>query len=210
MSTAPADTALSYTRTTTLDGHRYTLTVTTEPTMIDTITVDLQGVASDGELTEGRLTVHTAALAHLGPLLSQTFNGLAALHGSPPPRRARRRRGGGLPTNSHQPWTDDLKDTLRRAWLAADPSKPPEQILRAVALALGVPPPTLQVHFDDGAVTRQPTQLIAAIAHTMKRSPRAIEAQLDRIGLSSEQSGPAAVGLDGRARRSGASRNSQL
>lgn len=134
-----ASTQVQLQREVAVDGSQYRIRATSAEAITDAVVLEVLGAGPGGEATEGHFTVSTTALGHLGPLLAQIFDGLAQLHGvtSPggrkarPDRRSRRRDGG--PTNSHQPWTPELKDQLRHRWEDADPAEDPEQLHAVIA-----------------------------------------------------------------------------
>lgn len=168
-----------------IEGCPYSVTVTTTPDVIDTLTIDLAGMGPDGEATTGHFTVHISALPHLGRVLTGTFNGLAVLHNAmAPPRRAReRRRVARKPGNSHQPWTPDLDSRLTQAWHAADPTRPPAEIAAALAFALDADGTAVTKHFENLDAIHAPQHVIEAIAQLMGRTAVAIASRLEKLKL---------------------------
>ncbi|WNV85066.1 hypothetical protein [Umezawaea sp. Da 62-37] len=168
-----------------VEGCPYSVTVTSTPNMIDTVTVDLAGMGPDGEATTGHFTVHISALPHLRRVLASTFNGLAVLHNAvAPPRPAReRRRTARKPGNSHQPWTPDLDSRLTQAWQAVDPTRPPIEAATALALALAVDIADVTKQFEHPDAIHSPQHVIGAIAKLMGRTSVAISSRLERLQL---------------------------
>ncbi|CRK56916.1 hypothetical protein [Alloactinosynnema sp. L-07] len=185
-------TRIDFTKEFEIDGCPYSVRVTTAPDMTDALNVELVGMGPGGEATDGRFTVHTSALPHLGRVLTRTFNALAALHSAvPSPRRDRGRgqRRGGKPGNSHQPWTHELETRLAEAWQAADPSRSPAQIAAELARICGVPIDNVQGQFEQPAAVHAPDEVIAAIAAFMERTPVAITSRLEKLGLNPDHPG---------------------
>lgn len=174
-----------------IEGCSYSVTVTTTPNMVDTVTVDLAGIGPDGEATAGHFTVHISALPHLGRVLTGTFNGLAVLHNAvAPTRRAReRRRTARKPGNSHRPWTPDLDARLTQAWQAVDPTRPPAEVAAALARTLAVDVDNVTKLFEHPDAIRSPEHVIEAIAKLMGRTAIAISSRLERLRLDPATSG---------------------
>ncbi|WP_284741742.1 hypothetical protein [Amycolatopsis sp. RTGN1] len=178
-------TQLEFTRTVDLDDSRYVLTASTDRTAADTLIIEVLGAGPDAEVSiEGRLTVRSSALEHLGPMFSEVFP-----VDQPAKVRKPRRRGYGKPTRSYQPWTDELKATLHAAWMVADPAAPPQKIVDGIAEALGTTPDTVKDKFGTPEATREPAKVIAVIAGLMQRTDGAISNQLPRQDLDPERPG---------------------
>ncbi|RSM68945.1 hypothetical protein DL991_40945 [Amycolatopsis sp. WAC 01375] len=184
-SDSPHDAKLEYTRDIEMDKHRYVVTVRPDPDDDEVRVIDLIGAAPDAEvIVEGRLIVHKNALPHLGALLSEAFPD----HRLPKARKSRR-RGYGKPTQSHRPWTDELKASLHGAWTAADPGAPAQQIVEGIAAALNVSADTVKEKFQAPEATRDPAKVVSVIATIMQRSEGAILNQLPRQSLDPERPG---------------------
>ncbi|WP_189055121.1 hypothetical protein [Longimycelium tulufanense] len=81
--------------------------------------VEIFSADTEGQLTgEGHLSLPVGALVPAAQLLPQALTGIAQLHGinvGKLPRTAR-----GRPGNSFQPWTSELDERLRTAWMSGD------------------------------------------------------------------------------------------
>jgi hypothetical protein len=118
-------------------GCQYQVSVASAKDTDGSIVIDVLGAGPGGESTQGTLTVSITALPHLGSLLAEVLGGVAAACGitvEPAAAPARRRSD---PANSGQPWTDELRATLRERWLRADPAAKPTKVINAIAAEMG-------------------------------------------------------------------------
>lgn len=70
---------------------------------------------------------HTAAIA---TLIQQVVDGVT-------PAKNEQRTRAQQPTNAGQPWTPELKDELRQAWLSADPNVTAAALTKELAARMG-------------------------------------------------------------------------
>lgn len=107
----------------------YRLLATADPDLV----ARLSGSDHSGALVaEGELRLPAEAGSAVGKVLSQVLDALAKLGA-----RAR-------PANADQPWTTDLDEELRAAWLAAEPGVPAADLIRTIALRMERSPTSIR------------------------------------------------------------------
>ncbi|SHE76137.1 hypothetical protein [Streptoalloteichus hindustanus] len=90
---------------------------------------------TEGELTgEGHLLLPVGALAAAGQLIQRVLAGLAQLHGA---GAGRGRFRASRPGNSFQPWTAELDEELRAAWLSEPTASPAAEVTGRLAERMG-------------------------------------------------------------------------
>lgn len=102
-----------------------------------TVAVEFTGADPDGRIVaEGNLLIGIAGLPETSSFLSQTLEGLAALHG----RRSARRpaaRTRSRPPNAGMPWTDEDGERLRQRWMGTPPTTAAHELIAELAEEYG-------------------------------------------------------------------------
>ncbi|MBP2334043.1 hypothetical protein JOF41_000221 [Saccharothrix coeruleofusca] len=112
----------------------YRLLATADPDLV----VRLSGSDLSGALVaEGELRLPAEAGSAVGKVLGQVLDAMAKLGAPRPAARSR-------PANANQPWTADLDDDLRTAWLAAEPDAPTADLIRGIALRMERSPTSIR------------------------------------------------------------------
>lgn len=102
-----------------------------------TVAVEFTGADPDGRIVaEGNLLIGVTGLPETSSFLSQTLEGLAALHG----RRSARRttaRSRSRPPNAGQPWTEEDGERLRQRWMESPAATAAHELIAELAEEYG-------------------------------------------------------------------------
>ncbi|MCP2260646.1 hypothetical protein LX15_004365 [Streptoalloteichus tenebrarius] len=129
-------TNIEYTEETHFNGGLCTVRVhgrgdSAEPRLdIEVFTAD-----TEGELTgEGHLLLPVGALAAAGHLVQRVLVGLAQLHGA---TAGRGRFRASRPGNAFRPWSEEMDEELRTAWLGEPAGAPASEVTGRLAERMG-------------------------------------------------------------------------
>jgi hypothetical protein len=101
------------------------------------VLLEVFGADQEGAVVaEGMIRLPVTGGAAVGKLLGRVLDGLAKL-GAPPTARPQ-------PENAKQPWTADLDEQLREAWLARTDQVPVAELIRSLADRMGRSPTSIR------------------------------------------------------------------
>jgi hypothetical protein len=101
------------------------------------VLLEVFGSDPDGAVVaEGMIRLPVTGGVAIGKLLGRVLDGLTKL-GAPPTARPQ-------PANAKQPWTPDLDEELREAWLARTDQVPVADLIRSLADRMGRSPTSIR------------------------------------------------------------------
>jgi hypothetical protein len=100
---------------------------------VEVVGADAEGVV----VAEGMLRLPVNGGTAVGKLLGRVLDGLTKLGAPPTPSKA-------LPANANQPWTEDLDEELRTAWLAESQHLSTPEEIRRIAQRMGRSPSSIR------------------------------------------------------------------
>jgi hypothetical protein len=101
------------------------------------VLVEVFGADLDGAVVaEGMLRLPVSGGTAVGKMLGRVLDGLTKLGAPPTPRPQ--------PANANQPWTDDLDEELRHAWLDEASPMSTADLIKALAQRMGRSPTSIR------------------------------------------------------------------
>jgi hypothetical protein len=100
--------------------------------LLEVFGADPEGVV----VAEGVIRLPVSGGAAVGKLLGRVLDGLSRM-GAPPPGKPR-------PANAKQPWTAELDEELREAWLDRTGQVPVAELIRSLADRMGRSPTSIR------------------------------------------------------------------